>query len=233
MAHIYDLPRRWLLAGALLLPAAPSLAGTPRQMPPKKKAAAPPPPITEILMRDQGVLQRVLLIYEAGIRRLGDGEDLEAVVFAQAGEVMRDFVHDYHEKAKEQLVFPHFKKAGRMVGLTDTLLAQHQAGRQLTERVLKGAATARQNREERTAMTDAMKATIALYRPHIARETTDVLPTLRSLVTSTEFEELSATLEKRELEAYGPDGFEKVAKRVEAIEKKIGTHDLGQYTPKI
>lgn len=230
MASIHDLSRRWLVAGALLLPAGPVLAGAPRQMPPKKKAAAPPPPITETLMRDHGILQRALLIYEAAIRRLGGGEDLEPVVFAQTAEVMRDFVHDYHEKAKEQLVFPHFKKAGRMVGLVDTLLLQHQAGRRLTERVLKGVVAA--GREERTAMTDAMTATIALYRPHIARETTDVLPTLRSLVTSSEFDELSATLEKRELEAYGPDGFEKVAKRVEAIEKKIGTHDLGQYTPK-
>jgi hemerythrin-like domain-containing protein len=231
MADSFDLRRRWLVGVALLVPAAPVLAGTPRQLPPQKKAAPPPPPITEILMRDQGVLERVLLIYEAGIRRLGQGEDLQPVVFAQAGDIMRDFVHDYHEKAKEQLVFPSFKKAGRMVGLVDLLQVQHQAGRRLTERVLENAGTSRAQ-EGRTAMIEAMQASIALYRPHIARTTTDVLPTLRTLVTSGEFDELSTTMEKRELEAYGPDGFVKVAKRVQALEEKIGTHDLSQYTPK-
>ncbi len=229
MANSSPLPRRWLVGGALALSATPAFAA-PRQMPAQKKAAAPPPPITEILMRDQGVLQRVLLIYDAAIRRLGQGEDLETEVFIQTCEVMRDFGHDYHEKAKEQLVYPHFRKAGRMVELVDTLQAQHRAGRTLTDNIIRGTEGARQNPEQRKVMTDAMAASITLYRPHMARETTDVLPTLRYLVTSTEFDELSGTLEKREIEAYGAEGFVKVAKRVEAIEKKIGTHDLSQYS---
>ena len=47
-------------------------------------------------------------------------------------------------------------------------------------------------------MIDAMQASIVLYRPHVARELTDVLPTLRTLVTPNEFDELSAALDKDE-----------------------------------
>jgi hemerythrin-like domain-containing protein len=228
MAKSSNLPRRLLVGGVLLLPAAPALA----QAPAKKKAAEPAIPATERLMREHGVIDRVLLIYEAGIRRLGQDEDLEPAVFIQTGEIMRDFVHDYHERSKEEYVFPRFKKAGRMVELVDVLQAQQAAGRKLTERVLKAAEPARASKDQRSAMTEAMKASIVLYRPHMAREDTDIFPTLRSLVTSSEFEEISETLAKRESEMFGADGFEKVAKRVEALEKKIGTHDLTQYTPK-
>ena len=71
-----------------------------------------------------------------------------------------------------------------------------------------------------------------LYRPHVARELTDVWPTLRTLVTPNEFDELGATLEKDESEKLGKEGFDKMTKKVEALEKRIGINDLSQFTPK-
>ncbi len=227
--------RRRRLFGALgvsgLLIATPALAQLP--VTPKKATNADdqPIPATEDLMREHGVAERILLIYEAGIRRIGQGEDVEPGLFVQAGEVMRDFVHDYHEKSEENFIFPHFKKAGRMVELVDTLLAQHAAGRKLTERFLEVAATAN-TKEKRKTMTDTMQASVALYRPHLAREDTDVFPTVRSLVTSKEFDEISEAMEKAERNKFGADGFEKMVKKVAAIEKRIGTNDISQYTPK-
>ena len=225
--------RRRLLAGAagvLLLPSSVFAQATPKAT--KKTAESVPVTATEDLMREHGVLERILLIYEAGARRIGQGEDIDPVVFTQAAETMRDFIHDYHEKSEEDHIFPRFKKAGRMVELVDVLLVQHQAGRKLTERILQAAEPSRANKEQRSAMIDAMQATITLYRPHAAREDTDVFPTVRSLMTPNEFEELGETLEKAEVAKFGSDGFEKMAKRVEQIEKRIGTNDLAQVTPK-
>jgi hemerythrin-like domain-containing protein len=71
-----------------------------------------------------------------------------------------------------------------------------------------------------------------MYRPHAAREDTDVFPTLRSLVTPNEFEQIGEALEKSETEKFGADGFEKVVKKVEALEKRLGINDLSQFTPK-
>lgn len=225
-----DLRRRWLLGAAgttVLMVAAPALAQTGK----KADAETLAVPATERLMRENALTSRVMLIYAAAARRLGQGEDLKSGVFTQAAEVMRDFVHAYHEKAEEEEVFPRFKKAGRMVDLVGILQSQNAVGRQLTDKVL-AAAPGIANSDKRKALIDAMEATVTLYRPHIAREDTDLLPALRSLMTPNEFEALGQTLEKKENEVLGADGFEKAVKKVEAIEKKLGTYDLSQFTPK-
>ncbi len=238
MADRIDWKRRRLV-GALgasgLILTSPAFAQTPAQ-PPSTPPIAPKSstksddqgvPATEDLMREHGIAQRLFLIYEAGIRRVGAGEDIEPAIFTAAGEIMRDFIHGYHEKSEEEQIFPRFKKAGRMVELVDTLIAQHAEGRRLTDSFLQVAAAAN-TQDKRKTMIDTMKATVALYRPHLAREDTDIFPTVRSLVTPKEFDEISEVLEKAEKDKFGADGFEKIAKKVEAIEKRIGMHDLSQ-----
>ena len=235
MTSTYYVRRHWLLGAAAtgLALLAPAAFADDRQAAPAKKADAEAVPVaaSERLMRDNALTLRVLLLYAAAGRRLGQGEDLESGIFTQSAEVMRDFVHGYHEKVEEEQVFPRFKKAGRMVDLVDVLQAQHAAGRQLTDKIL-AAAPGIANTDQRKAMIDAMQATVTLYRPHVAREDTDLFPTLRSIVTPSEFEAIGEAMEKQEGQLLGADGFEKVAKKVEAIEKKMGTHDLSQFTPK-
>lgn len=232
MAHVLYARRRWLMraAGVSLVTAAPALA-SPQSPTGKKSAESVPVTATEDLMREHGVVERLLLIYDTGIRRLGQGEDLDPTILTQAAETMRDFVHDYHEKNEEDQVFPRFKTAGRMVELVTILQAQHTACRKLTEHIIELAPKSA-SKPQREQMVSAMQATITMYRPHAAREDTDVFPTLRSLVTPNEFEQIGEALEKSETEKFGADGFEKVAKKVEALEKRLGINDLSQFTPK-
>ena len=232
MAHVLYARRRWLVgaAGLSLVVACPILAA-PQSPTGKKSAESVPVTATEDLMREHGVVERLLLIYDTGIRRLNQGEDLDPTILTQAAETMRDFVHDYHEKNEEEQVFPRFKTAGRMVELVTVLQAQHVACRKLTERVL-DLSPKSGSKEQRDQMIQAMQATITMYRPHAAREDTDVFPTLRSLVTPNEFEQIGEALEKSETEKFGADGFEKVAKKVEALEKRLGINDISQFTPK-
>ena len=227
MPSVDRVRRRWILGAAAtagLTAALPALAQT-------DAAKKSPMSASERLMRDNALTSRVLLLYAAAERRLGQGEDLESGIFLQAAEVMRDFVHGYHEKVEEEDVFPVFKKAGRMVDLVTVFQSQHAAGRHLTDKIL-AAAPGIANADQRKALTDALHATVTLYGPSIAREGTDLLPTLRSLMTSNEFDALAQTLEKAEAEKLGADGFEKAAKKVAAIEKNLGTHDLSQFAPK-
>src|SRR5204863_171580 len=115
MAHVLYARRRWLVgaAGLSLVAASPGW-GAPQSPTNKKSAESVPVTATEDLMREHGIVARLMLIYGAGVRRLGQGEDIDPAVFTQAGEIMRDFVHDYHEKNEEEQVFPRFKTAGRM-----------------------------------------------------------------------------------------------------------------------
>jgi hemerythrin-like domain-containing protein len=185
----------------------------------------------EDLMREHAVLDRIMLIYESAMRRLGQGEDIDPAVLVQAATIARDFVHDYHEKSEEELVFPRFKTGGRMVELVNVLITQHGAGRRLTERILAAAPQAR-TREPREAMGKDVQAFVVMYRPHTAREDTDIFPTLRQLVSGEEYDGISEELEKRERQAFGADGFEKIVKKVAEVEKVIGIADLDVFTPK-
>lgn len=191
------------------------------------ESASPP----EQVMRGHAIMARVLLIYEAGMRRAGQGEDIDPAVFTRAAEISKAFIHDHLEKVEEELVFAQFKKSGRMVELVGVLADQHVAAAKLTDRILAASPQAR-NREPREAMNKDVQALIAMYRPHMAREATDVLPTLRHLVTAEEYAAIGEEMAKRERQALGADGLEKVAKQVAEVEKVIGIQDIGVFTPK-
>ncbi len=185
----------------------------------------------EMLMRENAVLARILLIYESAMRRLGQGEDIDPAVLEASAQIVVDFIHRHHEKQEEELVFPRFKTAGRMVELVNVLVVQHSAGRKLTERIVAAAPQAR-NRQPREAMAPDIQAFVTLYRPHMAREATDIYPTLRHLVTPDELQEMAGQMSRNERQAFGADGFETVARTVHEIERSIGLGDLDLFTPK-
>src|SRR4051795_2356008 len=63
----------------------------------------------EDLMREHGVLNRILLVYEEGLRRLRARQDVPPDVFHKPATLVRRFVEDYHEKLEENFIFPEFE----------------------------------------------------------------------------------------------------------------------------
>ncbi len=185
----------------------------------------------EDLMREHGVLDRVLLIYEAGMRKFRSNEDFDPAIITRSAEIIRDFIENYHERSEEDAVFPRFRKAGKMLSLVDTLLAQHQAGRRVTQSILQYAPGSREEGDDRRRLVASMQSFIAMYRPHAAREDTDLFPVLRSLVSAHEYDAMAEDFEKKEYQLFGEDGFEKMARRVASLEQDIGISDLAQFTP--
>ncbi|HMF18663.1 MAG TPA: hypothetical protein VKE98_15760 [Gemmataceae bacterium] len=55
-------------------------------------------------------MNRILLIYEEGLRRLSANENDAADVFHQPADLVRRFVEDYHEHLEEQFIFPEFER---------------------------------------------------------------------------------------------------------------------------
>ena len=214
-------------AVALIVPT--TLAAKSGKSEPEKEAEVTPP---EDLMREHGVLDRLLLVYEASIRKFASNEDFDPTVIVSSAEIVRDFIEDYHEKSEEEAVFPRFKKAGKMVPLVDTLLAQHQAGRRVTQAILQFAPGSRKDGDDRKRLTSSVQTFIAMYRPHAAREDTDLFPLLRSLVSAHEYDAMAEDFEKKEHQLFGEDGFEMMAKRVASLEQWIGINDLAQFTPR-
>jgi len=195
----------------------------------KKNEEVTPP---EDLMREHGVLDRVLLLYEAGIRKFSSNQDFDPGLITQSAEIVRDFINNYHEKSEEEHVFPRFKKAGKMTDLVDTLLLQHEAGRKVTETILRLAPSGRNNADDRKQLVGSMESFITMYRPHAAREDTDLFPKLKDVVSSSEYDAMAEDFEKKEHELFGDDGFEKMVARVAQLEQQMGIHDLNQFTPR-
>jgi hemerythrin-like domain-containing protein len=185
----------------------------------------------EDLMREHGVLDRVLLIYEAAMRKFDSKEDFDPAVITQSAQVIRNFIENYHEKSEEQQVFPRFQRAHQMVELVDVLLTQHQAGRKVTATILRFAPTSRRDGDDRRQLVTAMQSFIAMYRPHAAREDTDLFPKLRSLVSANEYDAVAEQFEREEKALFGEDGFEKMVDRVAQIERMIGVDNLSKFTP--
>ena len=230
--------RLLLLGGALATVAAPAVLMKPavakQQRVGRKDAENKDEEVTppEDLMREHGVLDRVLLLYEAGIRKLSANEDFDPALITQSAGIIRDFINNYHEKSEEEHVFPRFRKAGQMTDLVDTLLRQHEAGRKVTENILKLAPSGRSNDDNRKQLIGAMQSFITMYRPHAAREDTDLFPKLKDVVSSNEYDAMAEDFEKKEHELFGEDGFEKMAARVAQLEQQMGIHDLNQFTPR-
>jgi hemerythrin-like domain-containing protein len=187
----------------------------------------------EDLMREHGVLNRILLIYGEGLRRLRAKDDVPPEVFHRPAMLVRKFVEDYHEKLEENFIFPEFEKRQKLIDLVKTLREQHQAGRRVTDVVLR-VATADQfskagNQEQ---VVRAIQAFIRMYRPHEAREDTVLFPALHKIMPARELEALGDKFEKEEDRLFGEEGFEKTVDQVAAIEKQLGIYDLSQFTPK-
>jgi hemerythrin-like domain-containing protein len=186
----------------------------------------------EDLMREHGVLDRVLLVYDEGIRRLEGKQDLDPGVLMGSAGIVRRFIEDYHERLEQDELFPRFEKARTLVELVAVLRAQHQAGRRLTDRIRQLATPAAlKDPAERGQLGEALRQFIRMYRPHAAREDTVLFPALHRLVSGHEYDALGEKFEDEEHRLFGEDGFEKVVDEVARIERQLGIHDLAQFTP--
>lgn len=187
----------------------------------------------EDLMREHGVLRRIMLIYEKEINELEKGKVPQYDAIFRSACIIRDFIEAYHEKLEEDYIFPVFEKKGMLADLTKTLREQHEAGRKLTMAIMKLSKERRSgNKEDPNALIDNLRLFIRMYRPHAAREDTVLFPALRGLIPDKEYDELGDKFEDKENELFGKNGFESKVKEVAELEKGLGIHDLSQFTPK-
>lgn len=180
----------------------------------------------EDLMQEHGVLERILLVYEEAARRIEATEPLELTTITQAGDIVRRFVQDYHEKLEEEFVFPRLRQARRQVELVEVLLHQHQSGRTLTDEILRKAEGPADSELAR-----GLRRFVRMYRPHASREETVLFPAFREVVGSPAYRELGEQFEDREHALFGKGGFETFVTKVAEIEKTLGIYELASFTP--
>jgi hemerythrin-like domain-containing protein len=187
----------------------------------------------EDLMREHGILSRILLIYDDISVRLENAKKYPHEVLTGATNLIRRFVEDYHEKLEEDHLFPRFEKAGKLVGLVKILREQHQAGRRLTEKIKIFASLPTRNTNEKKELQKYLRFFSRMYRPHKSREDTVLFPAFHSIVSPQEYDSLGDLFEDKENELFGKHGFDKVVEEVAALEKLLGIYELSKFTFKV
>lgn len=186
----------------------------------------------EDLMREHGVLRRILLVYEEGLRRLREKRELPSAVLHRAAMLVRKFVEEYHEKLEEEFLFPEFEKRNELVPLVKVLRKQHEAGRRATDIMQRATDTASPTDEQAGKFAVACESFIRMYRPHAAREDTVLFPSLRKLLSAARLDELGDKFEEEEDRRFGADGFGNTVNAVAALEMELGIYELDHFTPK-
>jgi hemerythrin-like domain-containing protein len=227
--------RKFLIVGSGALALSPLAMRAAAVAIPPAATAPPPKPsdinATEDLMREHGVLRRVLLIYQEGMRRLAL-RDAPIVPLAAASALIQRFIEGYHERLEEKFVFPRFANHSTLGPLTKTLLEQHVAGRRLTAAILAQTGAPPRGQSERDALSKELKAFVRMYEPHAAREDTDLFPAFHALFDEQAFDDLGDQFETEEHKLLGTGGFEGAVVEVAQIEAQLGIGNLADVTPK-
>lgn len=196
----------------------------------------------EHLMREHGILKRVLLMYDEVIRRIDARQDFPAQTVINSARIVRDFIEDYHQKVEEEHIFPLFRTyyarndvlrlyAQKLIDLVDILHQQHQAGRRLTDRILSTLHSLK-TADDRRKLAQDLRASIRMFTPHVAREDTVLFPALHIIAPPQDYEALGAKFDAIQHKTFGTDGFDIYLDQVTAFEKYLGIYDLAQFTPK-
>jgi len=198
-----------------------------KKAPKKKEEGEESVSTNENLMREHGVLNRVLLIYDEAMRRIQAKEKFDPAVLTKSAGIIKSFIEDYHEKLEEDHIFPRFEQSdSKLTELTVNLRAQHAVGRLLTEKI---AATAKSG--DTKALNSALAAFNRMYRPHEAREDTVLFPALHSVVSKHEYDAMGEEFERIERKTFGNDGFDMAVDQVTELEKQFDIYDISKFTP--
>jgi hemerythrin-like domain-containing protein len=186
----------------------------------------------EDLMREHGVLNRILLVYDTCKVNLINGEQFSSDALNNSAQIIRSFIEDYHEKLEEDFLFPRFEKANQLTSLVQVLRNQHKVGRDLTDQIIRFSKMKTISDPDDTHMLIKLLTSFnTMYRPHEAREDTILFPALRKIISKNEYFALGEDFEDKEHELFGEDGFERMVEKVADIEKQLGIYDLSKFTP--
>jgi hemerythrin-like domain-containing protein len=186
----------------------------------------------EDLMREHGLLKRILLIYDEVGSRIAAKKDFPPSAVMVAAKIIRNFIEEYHEKLEEDHLFPRFRKHGVLVDLVNVLEQQHKAGRNVTEKIITLTAAGLKSADDKQALAASLHSFVRMYAPHEAREDTVLFPALHTIISRNEYDALGEDFEKREHQLFGKEGFEGMVPRVAEIEKQLGIYELSQFTPR-
>jgi hemerythrin-like domain-containing protein len=188
---------------------------------------------TEDLMREHGILRRVLIVYsEAAAKLRRDAAGVDARALAAVATLFREFGEVYHERLlEEQHVFPEIRKSGgKAAAIVDVLEVQHRRGREITEYVLTTTEHGSIGTSTAPSLAAALEGMVRTYRTHAATEDTIVFPAWKKMLSRHDLDERAEEFEKIEHTQFGGDGFDIARDKIADVERTLGLDDLNSFT---
>lgn len=187
----------------------------------------------EDLMREHGVLRRAFLVYRecAGKLRLNPAS-IDAGAIHDTAQLFRTFGEEYHErKLEEAHIFPAVRKTGgEAASYVDTLIVQHNRGRDVTDYILSVTTSGKVATGDAEPLARAFDSFEVMYANHAAREDTVVFPAWKDALSPSALAEMGDRFEDIEREEFGKDGFEDAVRWIAHIEQVLGFSNIAQFT---
>jgi hemerythrin-like domain-containing protein len=188
----------------------------------------------EDLMKEHGIIERIMLIYQRMIEKAITGQEVDVSVISRASKMVNEYVSKHHEHDEEKYVFPKFREASYIVDLVDTLEHQHNVSRELNLQVMELSSKGSEiTQDEAVRLLDLCGMFINMYLPHISRENTILFPTFFDIVSSEYIQDIKKKMEDEEEKVLGETGFRGFVGHVAELEKEVGCHELSQYTAQL
>src|SRR2546423_2507495 len=118
---------------------------------------------TEDLMREHGLLKRILLIYDEVDARIAQQKEFPPDAVTNSAKIIRSFIEQYHEKLEEDYLFPRFRKHNLLVDLVNVLQQQHEAGTRGTDQILTLSGGAPKSHDDRQKLAAALHQLVRMY----------------------------------------------------------------------
>jgi hemerythrin-like domain-containing protein len=112
----------------------------------------------------------------------------------------------------------------------DTLKAQHNRGREITDFILGATAGGSIGSGKAEPLARAFEFFAIMYANHTAREDTILFPAWKTALSERQLEEMGDKFEDIEKQQFGGDGFDDAVKRIGRIEQALNLSDLAQFT---
>ena len=188
---------------------------------------------TEDLMREHGVLRRLLVICRESATLLrASAAGFDSGALAAAADLFKSFGEDYHERQlEEQHILPAVRRAhGEAANLIDTLMAQHNRGREINTYIRNTCAAGRVATAQVEPLSQTLEAFARMYEVHAAYEDTIVFQVWKATMSASQLREIGEQFEDIERTQFHGDGFDMAVDQMLHIEQRLGLHDLGRYT---
>jgi hemerythrin-like domain-containing protein len=181
--------------------------------------------VTQILMEEHRVIERVITSLEQGADQLEQGKAIEPAFFIDAAQFIKGFADGCHHKKEEGVLFKAMIDAGlpSQGGPVNMMLAEHEQGRVFT-RGMREAAEQLQAGDQtaRERVLQNARGYAALLRQHIVKEDSVLFPIADQVIPLSKQDGLAEDFERVEHEETGEGVHEKYLGLANRLEKAVG-----------